>query len=238
MMDMTEQTLMNELNKLLRKKFRQNIPDRPEEALPDPTEAPAQQQVEVDFKDSSYQEKDVIRLLLNYGNKEIEFEQENEDGEKIMVPVNIAHFIVNDLRADDISYSDAAYQKIFEAYIEFIDRDTLPDEKYFINHGNKSVASSAIDVLTSPYQLSEKWESIARIEVATEASKLKPAVENSVLSFKAKKIEILIAENQREIKEAEQEERYEALGELLKRQKELKDISKEINRQLGRVITR
>ena len=100
------------------------------------------------------------------------------------------------------------------------------------------MASSAIDVLTSPYQLSEKWESIARIEVATEANKLKPAVENSVLSFKAKKIEILIAENQREIKEAEQEERYEALGELLKRQKELKDISKEINRQLGRVITR
>ncbi len=238
LMDMTEQTLMNELNKLLRKKFRQNMPDMPEDVALEEKESPAEQQFEVGFRDSTYQERDVIRLLLNFGQDEIEFEQTNDEGEKEAVAWKVAHFIVYDLQRDEITFTHEPYQKIFDDYVDFMERDELPDEKHFINHTNKSVASAAIDLLTSPYQLSENWESVARIEVVTEAIKLKAAVENSVLSFKAKKIEILIAENQQEIKEAEAAERYENFPDLLNRQKELKAISKEINRQLGRVITR
>jgi len=49
----------------------------------------------------------------------------------------------------------------------------------------------------------------------------------------------LIAENQLEIKvAAENKAAHETLSELINRQKELKDISKEINLRLGRVITR
>jgi len=114
----------------------------------------------------------------------------------------------------------------------------LPDEKHFINHSSKNISTSSIDLLTSPYQLSDKWESIARIEVFTEEMKLKSAVVNSVLSFKAKKIEQMISGSQDKIKEAEREERYEELPGLLKKQKELKAISKDINQQLGRVIIR
>ena len=72
----------------------------------------------------------------------------------------------------------------------------------------------------------------------TEAKLLKNAVVHSVLSFKAKKIEQLIAKNQQTLKQTEQDERYEEIPELLKKQQELKSISKDINKQLGRVITR
>lgn len=238
MMEMAEQTLMNELNKLLRKKFRQSTPDLPEDTITETGETQPEQQLESDFRDSSFQEKDVIRLLLNYGDQNIELEQQDEEGQTVMVPWKVAHYIVFDLKNDEISFSNNSYQKIFDEYHEFIEREELPDDKYFTNHHSKTVASAAIDLLTSPYQLSENWESIARIEVTTEADRLKAAVENSVLSFKAKKIEILIVENQHEIKDAEKEERYEELQELINRQKELKDISKEINRRLGRVVTR
>ncbi len=238
LMDMAEQTLMNELNKLLRKKFSRNVPEVPEEPVTESAESTAEKQIEVDFKDSSYQERDVIRLLLNYGHDEIGFEQQDEEGQMVTVPWKVAHFIVHDLSSDEIRFSDDTLQRIFDEFQGFIDREELPDEQYFINHSSRKVASAAIDLLTSPYQLSEKWESVARIEVTTEAQKLRAAVENSVLSFKAKKIEILIAENQQEIRDAESEERYEDLPDLINRQKELKAISKEINSRLGRVITR
>ena len=68
---------------------------------------------------------------------------------------------------------------------------------------SKILSAKAIDLLTSPYELSEKWESVARIDVVTENQKIKTAVVNAVLSFKAKKIEQLIAQNQDELKKAE-----------------------------------
>jgi len=61
---------------------------------------------------------------------------------------------------------------------------------------------------------------------------------NSLLSFKAKKIEQQISDSQMDIKKAEEEERYEEISELLQKQKELKNISKNINKQLGRIVTR
>jgi DNA primase len=237
-MDMAEQTLMNELNTLLRKKFRQttdqNIPEPP-------VEIPAYQsekQIEVDYQDSEYQEKDIIRLLLTYSRENIEFEEKDEHNHTINVAVNIAKFIVDDLNNDDIKFSNPVYQKVFDEYDAFLSKEDLPDEKYFINHNSKKVSSAVIDLLTSPYELSDNWELVARIEVIKETQRLKEAVVNSLLSFKAKKIEQLIAESQLEIKKAQEEEKYEEIPELMKKQKDLKTISKDINKQLGRIVTR
>jgi DNA primase len=239
MMEMAEQTLMNELNKLLRKKFRQDQNrQEPEFELPETPGIPAEKPVEINLNDTEYQEKDVIRLLLNYGSSEIEMEELDENKRVVRIPVPVAGFIYADLKNDDISFSNPVYQKIFDEYGEFLQKDEIPDEKYFINHTSKKLSGVAIDLLTSPYELSENWETVARIEVFTEAKRLKTAVINSLLSFKAKKIEQLIADNQQKLKEAEQSEAYESIPEILKRQQELKNISKLINNQLGRVITR
>jgi DNA primase len=238
MMDMAEQTLMNELNKLLRKKFRTNFRDIPEEPVLQVDELPQEKQIQVDIHNTDYQEKDVIRLLLNYGPEEIEFEHKNEQGQKETMQIKVANFIINDLLSDEIIFNDPLYQRIFEEYAGFIEKDMVPNDKYFINHTSKTLASKAIDLLTSPYELSDKWLSKARIEVATEDQKIKVATVNAVLSLKAKKIEQLIAKNQAELQTAEKEERYEEMQELLSEQKELKEISRVIYNQLGRVITR
>jgi DNA primase len=237
LMDMPEQTLMNELNKLLRKKFRKDIQSKPEETIIEIPEAPAEKQFEINLQDTRYQEKDLIRLLLNYGGEEINFEETTEDKRKETISVKVAFFIIHDLQRDQLTFNDDIYQRIFDEYASFIERDELPDEKHFIHHSSKRLASVAIDLLTSPYQLSDNWESVARIEVFTERMKLKAAAVNSVLAFKARKIEGLLADNQRMIKEADEEDRHEELSDLLKKQKELKAISKDIHHQLGRIIT-
>jgi DNA primase len=238
MMDMAEQTLMNELNKLLRKKFRSGFKEIPEEPAFQKEDPPTEKQIQIDSHNTEFQEKDVIRLLLNYGPEEIEFEHKNDEGQKEILRIKVATFIINDLLSDEIKFSDVMYQKIFEEYAGFIEKDIVPEDKHFINHTSKNLASRAIDLLTSPYELSVNWLSKARIEVATEDQKIKAATVNAVLSLKAKKIEQLISKNQAELQTAEKEERYEDMQELLTEQKELKDISRVIYNQLGRVITR
>jgi hypothetical protein len=90
-------------------------------------------------------------------------------------------------------------------------------------------------MLLSPYELSENWQKLAKIEVVTESGKLKKAVVNSVLSFKAKMIEKLIFDNQEKLKEAENDEDIVI---LLKEQQKLKNISRLINKELGRIVTK
>jgi len=77
------------------------------------------------------------------------------------------------------------------------------------------------------------WELVARIEVITEVKRLRDAVVHSLLAFKAKKIEQQIADNQSEIKKTESEENYEDIPLLLKKQQDLKAISKDIISSLG-----
>ncbi len=235
MMDMAEQTLMNELNKRVREKFRQKSRLPALEQLPETFEYTAEKQIEVDFNNTEYQEKDVIRLLLTYAQDEIIFEELDENRHKIQTPVNVAKFIIDDLKVDDIKFSKPVYQLIFDECAEILDKEEVPTEKHFINHPDKNISKTAIDLLTSQYELSKNWEDVARVVVVTESGRLKDAVENSVLSFKAKKIEQLITENQQEIKEVQNDE---DLLILLKKQQELKEISSTIYERLGRVITR
>jgi len=83
MLDISEQALMTELNKLLRKQFNKTHQITEREAIPEPASYTAPQQLEVDPYNIEFQEKDLIRLLLQYGNKEIQFEVENEDKQMI-----------------------------------------------------------------------------------------------------------------------------------------------------------
>jgi len=238
MMEVGEQTLTNELNKILRKKFKHNFQPQSQEELPEVTGYTAEKQITVDLNDTEHQERDLIRILLNYGSEEITFEELDEDQQKKVIHQKVAFFIVNDLNRDEIQFRNQNYQKIFNAYSERLDRDEIPDSRLFTNHTDQEVATTAIDLLQLPYQLSEKWKSKARIEVNDETDQLKQTVVSSVYAFKAKKIEQLIAQNQQEIKTIQGEKQDEDLLILMNRQKELKDISKKLNLSLGRIITR
>ncbi len=231
-LDIPEQTLMNELNKILRRKFkkRSNIPE-PEE-IPPVTQYQHIQQVGLDDNKSEYQEKDVIRLLLNYGMDDIIFEEKDEENNIVNIPVKVARFIVNDLKEDDIQFHNPVYQLIFEEYALALEKDYIPDDQYFINHTDENISHTAAHLLSSPYELSSNWIK-NRIFVPIEKENLKYSMETSVLALKAKEIEHQISLNQQCIKETKNEEDILI---LLEEQKGLKIVSRQINSRLSRII--
>lgn len=233
LMQMAEQTLMNELNKKLRAKFRSKTNISFEEE-PEVTEYTAEQEIEVDFSDTTYQEKDLMRILLSFGNQSIELEEKDDRGHMVPVSVNVAEFIIHDLQEDELELKDPVYKTIFNEYADLIEKDESPDEKYFIFHQDKEIAQATSDLVIPKYTLSDQWEE-RKIYTASEAEHLFESIERAILSFKAKKIEQLIGENQQEIKREEDEENMLI---LMKKQIDLKRISNDINQKLSRIITR
>ena len=234
MLDVPEQTLMNELNKNLREKFRQKFRKEETVEVPEAVEYTSEEQITVDPTDTSFQEKEVIRLLLNYGTQEISFEQEDELGRKEEVPVKVAEFIVSDILRDEIEFRDPVYQKIFDEFVQFHEKGEIPEEKHFISFEDKDVSSAAVNLISEPYELSSNWEK-HKIYVTTEKDILKNAVSSCILSFKARKVDNLILDIQDKIKESKDDDE---MKELLQMQLNLKKVSIEINHQLSRIITK
>lgn len=235
-MNVPEQTLMNELNRILRRKFRDKNKITRTEEIPEheeyKEEYKAEKQIDTDLYEGEFQERDIIRLLLMYGDKEIIFEEINEDNQKIDVPVKVANFIVKDIKSDEIYFQNATYQLIFNEFESAIEKGFIPDEQYFINHADEKISQLTIELISSPYELSPNWLK-KRILVKTEKDRLKLLVVSSVLSFKAKKVDKMIIDNQKEIQKASNDE-----DRIILQQKHisLKNISRDINRKLSRII--
>ena len=236
LLDTPEQILVNELNKIFRKKYKKEQQD-PRDYYPDVEPESIPQPREIDYTDSESQEKQIIRLLLQYGTEEfivkgkVKEDEENIEPEELVW--TIGKFLVESINADDLGFKNAVFQMIFDEYGQLLNNDQNPDEKDFINHEMEQVRSMAANLLSSPYSLSDNWEK-RKIYVSTEAEKFKMLVDSSLLSFKIKKIESQINTLQNQIKDKSKETDLEF---LLKEVKDLKTISRDFNSKLSRIIT-
>jgi len=235
MMEIAEQALMNELNKMLRKKlFKGKDTGREITDIAD-VSIKAEQPQQIDVTDPFYQEKYLVRLLLMYGDRDLIFDNEDQGKKQEKQKVNLAEFVIREISTDNIKFNNTIYQKIFDIFKRGIEAEEVVNEKVFLNHEDEEIASTAIHLSTSPYELSPNWEQ-RRIIVVTEEDKLKEAVIAALLSFKARTVEGQIQDLQQEIKECDDDENMMI---HLSKLKELKEINMKINKELGgRVVTR
>lgn len=234
-MNIQEQILMNELNKLLRKKYQDKYKGQGFENIETPLEPVEQIQLKSsDQYSAETQEREIIRLLLLYANHDIVFEELNELDQKIEVPIKIAEYIIHDLKNDEIEMQNPEYKMIFNEYESTLSQGFIPGENHFVQHEDQNIAKLAIDIFSSPYELSDNWGK-NKIRVKTEEDNLLNLVSKSVMSYKSKKIDQMIIDNQKELKITLDTEEQLI---LIQKQISLKQISIEINKQLSRIITK
>lgn len=234
MLDVEEQTLMNELNKLLRNRLRKKLGAD----LPEPETKPPDQQV-VEEKSPEqppayFQERELVKLLLQYGKVELEQEITDEEGYPAIYRETVAKNIIDELAVDELEFVHPTHQKILEAFRQAMEKDELPDEKTFRSHPEPDVASLTVDLLAEPYELSENWKK-HRIFVKTETEDLKRTLQLTLLHFKRQIIEARLPEISRAMRETTD---ADELVLLLNQQKALDEIRVQINHALGIVITK
>lgn len=236
-MNMGEQTLINELNKVLRKKFiKTHSSGTEQEIVETSTEVPfipVEQEPVISIDDCSSQEYDVIRLLLLYGNKEIDYMQDQKGGGKEVSKITIAQLICNDIRANQVTFDNQVYQLIFDEYARGVDENDIPQDSYFFTHTEQNVVSCAIDIITPKYEISPGWEDY-RISVPVEEERLQDSSLRSVLALMHRRLTILINKNQKELKELASD--TEEWSDHLSRDIFLKQARNEISKRLGRIL--
>lgn len=242
MMNIPEQTLVNELNRLLRKKLIRKDPDVKEDDVPE-VETPLPEPTGIINPFSSYeQEKYIIQLLLNYGSTKINVDEKNEAGEDVSYDVHVGELVVQDLRNDELQFEEPDFAAIFELYASIVARGEIPDESYFINYPDAHIAAVCIDLISSPYVLSKNWLERHHISVPTKDDENSKVLINditaSLLAIRIRRLEQMIREVQEEIKTIQSEATEEDILILLHRDKELKEAYKRLNNELGRIIPR
>ncbi len=228
-MDVPEQTLVNELNKLLRNKYRKKI-RATEQEIPDEVTFDKEPVKEFNKLDSIYQEQEIIRLLLIYGDQS--FTEKNSDEEEEPVQHNIAQYVVNDLVNDGISFTNDSLTDIFQIYRSAVEKGEIPRTSFFVNHPQKEIAQKTIELISTPYELSANWEK-NKIFVKTEEDQLQVLTKTSLLALKEKHISRLLKDIEEKLKNTTDEV---AVEELLETFKALKQIHKNINQSLQRQI--
>ena len=164
------------------------------------------------------QERDLIRLMLNYGSLSIPLEIKSENGETSEEQYPLAQFIIEEMLTDNLNYKNSTYQNIFNEFVDGLENGLLINDQHFIQDPN--LTSIVVDLTTSANTLSENWEKKHQIQTKTEPLRLKQAAIESVFIYKLRVTENLILEKQMQLKEPlnskETDIKLEEISELMK----------------------
>ncbi len=224
LLSIDETVLVSELNKILisQRKKKTEPDNRPDAELLEKTlgDQPSDIPVAEDLSKESIrlQEKESIRLLINYGLNEIEEEQ------------LLYEFLLTEL--EDIEFQTPVYREIFEIFKENLKEGHVIDSKYLIENAPDDIKNEVIDLVTNRYEISENWSN-KKVYVPVEKELLSKSALDNILRLKYRIVSRLIDENQKELKTQEQPGEIER---LLKVNIELKKIKSELARKLGIII--
>lgn len=230
MFDMNEQIIITEVNKLRRKKAKeqQDGTEReaarqefPSEELP---QSLHQEQMQQQGNNLPVLERDVVRILLEFGIWEVPVEDN---------PITVAAYVLDELEGIDLE--TPAYKALYDVFKTEFGRGNVPDDKFFTNGDNEALSKTAIEILTQPYSLSENWWSKYKIVVPEKKHIFVKDIQSAILRLKQyrnigelKKVEKLIKETSDEAE----------LMKLMKLHKLLMEQKKEFARTVGNVVYR
>lgn len=239
-MKMDEETLMMELNRNRRRNWEDKrkredpsfTPRSNQQAVDQPTVTRRTNQGRKD-RTTEFQERDVIRILMLFGDKDITFPVWDEDNVKIVEheDVNVADYICTEITEDDIEFEHPIYQRIFEEYERMLTEDKIPTEQHFIQHPDSEISSLAVTFFSNPYSLSDRWAE-HNIIVVKEEDALKRSVLSSLNVLKLRKLEKMITATRSDMKAAE-EDQLLPLMEKLNRQL---SIRRKIAMEIGSTV--
>ena len=89
------------------------------------------------------QEKESIRLLINYGLNRIEEEHQ------------LYEYLLSEL--EDVEFQTPIYKEIFDTFKDHLKKGQVIDANYFIQNSSAEIKNEIIDMVTKRYEISENW---------------------------------------------------------------------------------
>jgi DNA primase len=240
LLDTDEKLLISEVNrahvKLLEQEKKQQKRSEPEENI-EVVHKKSADTVEVAKKSITYsQEENLVRLLLNHGEKEFHFKEIDPDGraqKESDMAESIAQYIVNEIEADGLVFQDAMFAHIYGIYRAAVDENTdLPGQQFFLRSEDRELVRLVIDLTDERHRLSN-WESKG-IYPKSELQTLERNARESVLRFKEKMLHQLIEERKEKLQDGGMSE--EDVADLFREINQLMGLQKTIQKMVGQEV--
>ncbi len=231
-MEIEEQILQVEVNKLRRKSGdKQKRTEDETQVTTELSEVLEKKEDKEEIQLIRFEEKELLRLMMNYGNIVILIEGEDDDKVQHSVEMTVDEFIIFELYRDEIEFEDPIHQMILDEFKHEIEQGRLPLLSYFIQHENPAISGFAINNAQINYNLSEKWSKFG-VFITDEKNEVKKSSEHFLFSLKDKKLNSFILNLKEDLKVLSHEEIIKTQESIMK----LEQNKKRINKLLGRII--
>ena len=223
-----ERILLTELNKMKLTKSKKDSQQRssyqqPEEMPDEPHFFDEPVPVEKPAAVNLPQEREIVRLLLIYGNQIINWDN--------IANTYIGPFIVAEL--SDVEFEQADCKEFVEIYKAQLENGVLPEEKFFIHHPHKHIVDLSIDLLASKYTLSENWYNMHRIFIQEEQMNMKATILGAIFHLKKQKVGKILDQLRTDLQNAQEPADQDI---IMSQYMQMKKIEKHIVDYLGSVI--
>jgi DNA primase len=230
LLDVEEKILYDEVNKQRKatlEKTRRDIPSVISQPLNENIASP------FEINELEVVEKEIVRLLLNFGPLSLfTYVSENE----VSRDITVEEYLVQEISRDELEFSHPVYKRIFDEFVRFVAEGQLIDNKYFINYPEIEISKTTADLITQKYELSKRYKK-QEIFIETEDMKLKINVPELILTYKSKRINLMIKHIQKQIFQAQKDSNEESLAELQQQSILLNNMKRELSKNLrDRVI--
>ena len=223
-MDVPEQVLITELNKIRRNLYKKDNEHQQAELVEKLIEMEyLPQQTILTETNAWYQEQEIIRLLLNYGDKNFNY----QGGEQ---QKTVREFILEQILPDGFGFDDEIFTGVFSYLMSMSTADFLSMLKTENSSDLEKLRSKTHELLMNKYELSD-WESKG-IYVKTEENNFNEAIMNPINHIKLKRVQILKRKNSLLLKE-ESNISDERMDEILSKQKVYETYINALSKLLG-----
>ena len=222
LLQIDERALISELNKMrlakAKKGSQQQITrtEQVDENLPD-------EPVMAETKDTANQEREIVRLLLLYGNRMIDW-----DG---MANTYIGPFMIAEL--SDVEFENETCKIFVEIYRREVENGVLPEEQHFIHYPEKDIVDLTVTLIATKYTLSENWYEMHKILVPDEQVNMKATILGAIFHLKKQKVGKILEGIRTELQKTPDETDQVI---LMNQYMHMKKVEKTISDYLGSVI--
>lgn len=225
LLQIEERVLISELNKIRLGKAKKDSNNYTTQPEPEFIPVPDFQELDTAADSDDPQEKEIIRLLLNYGHELVHWDD--------ITDTYIAPYIIGNL--SDVTFENPLCIRMIDEYKRFLEEGKLPSEQDFIKHSDHEIADLAISMVSSPYILSENWYAKRKIYVKSESENLKSTILGGIFHLKKRKVDRILKKIREEIQTEPDPAEQDA---LMRKYLLVKEVEKGISVFLGSVIVK
>ena len=218
-LDISEQALISEMNKLLIGKENKSFP------LNNLITKKEENKDEKNISSAiNFYERECVRMLVNYGTTD--FEVIGLDRKSFI------DYFLNEI--EDVEFENKNYLKIIDVFKREYKNDSIIDIKYFMTDEFNDIKDDIIDLSANKYEISKQWKDKFNIHVSEETDSLKKTTYTNILRLKFRLIRKMIKDNMQNLSKSDTTNIDE---ETINLHSKLKSAEIDIAKKLGNVTS-